>query len=184
MAWIRKNGSNRLETIGESRSGLGPGGEKFEPIDAKLGLAMGTVVTDAKDDGSAVNMRLGTRTGQVGKNVELIKGREVLSLIIKNFRAASHVEILFNAQHTSDRNLAQFFHPLQEVLSNMKPGDAPNESTLRGSLYRKIKNSNLVAFDIRAYESMVEGDPGKTCDYLRKMTKKFIEKQREDKMIT
>lgn len=103
-------------------------------------------------------------------------------MIIKNFKT-TRVEQQCQLEHPRDWKLGQILYVWDEVLSNMKPGDVPNGDTLTDCLLRKIKNSNLMA-DMRAYESMVEGDHEKSCNDLRKMMNKFIEKRIEDKMIT
>lgn len=144
---------------------------------------MGGEVTDAKEEGSAVNMQLRTRTGQVGKVVDLVRGGEIVAMIVKNFRTTSHVEtcstLTVSFNYPGDRNSVRFFRAWDEILSNTKPSDVPNDDTLRDCLFRKSKNSIFMAFDIRAFETMIKGDPEKCYNYLIKMMKKFIEKQLE-----
>lgn len=54
---------------------------RFHSIDAKLGLALTKVVTDAKEEGNNVAMKLRTRINAKGRTSTLIKGREVLAFI-------------------------------------------------------------------------------------------------------
>lgn len=76
-----------------------------------------------------------------------------------------------------------FFHTWDEILAGMKPTDIPSDETLRDLLWRKIRNSNLMAYDIHAYNSLNEGDPKKTYQNIRDIIRRHIERQTEDKMI-
>ena len=53
-----------------------------------------------------------------------------------------------------------------EVVSNMMPDDVPPDDWLRDALFKKIRNSNLIVFDIKQYESWLEGDERRTYQYL------------------
>ena len=110
------------------------------------------MITDANEEGSAVNVQVRTRTGQVGKNVELLRG---------SWRNSSTRGMRLSANRAMRR---------------MK---IPQEIAYTGRA--RIKNSNLMAFDVRAYESVVEGAPGKSYSYLRNTMKKFIEKMITEK---
>lgn len=48
-------------------------------------------------------------------------------------------------------------------------GKAPSDETVRDLLYRKVKNPNLMSYDIHKYNSLNEGDPKKTYQTLRDM---------------
>ena len=92
------------------------GDPRFHSIDAKLGLALTKVVTDSTEDGNNVAMKLRTRINAKGRASTLIKGREVLALILFNFKTTSNVEVLYTSmrlyqlEHQGDRNLSPFFH--------------------------------------------------------------------------
>ena len=53
-----------------------------------------------------------------------------------------------------------------EIVTSMRPGDVPPDDWLRNALYKKIRSSNLLFFDIKQYESWPEGDARKTYQYL------------------
>ena len=69
------------------------GDPRFHSIDAKLGLALTTVVADSKEEGNNVAMKLRTRINAKGRTSTLIKGREILALILLNFKTTSNVEV-------------------------------------------------------------------------------------------
>ena len=56
-----------------------------------------------------------------------------------------------------------FFIPTwDEVLAGMKLADIPNDVTLRDLLYRKMKNFNVISYDLQLYNNLNEGDPKKS----------------------
>ena len=63
----------------------------------------------------------------------LIKGREVLALILLNFNTTSNAEVLYTSTHLyqleyqGDRNLSLFFHTWDEIIARMKPTDIPSD---------------------------------------------------------
>ena len=134
-------------------------------------------------------MKLRTRINAKGRTSTLIKGREILALILLNFRTTSNVEALYTSVHLyqfeyhGDRNLSLFLHTWDEILAGMKPADIPSDDTLRDLLRRKVKNSSLMFYDIHMYNSLNEGDPKKSYQTLRNMIRRHIERQTEDKML-
>ena len=65
----------------------------------------------------------------------------------------------------------------------MKPADIPNDDTLRDLLCRKVKNSNLMSYDLHMYNSLHEGDLKKSYQTVRDMIRRHIERQTKDKML-
>ena len=63
------------------------------------------------------------------------------------------------------------------------PEDIPSDEWLKDLLYKKIRNSSLLMFDIKQYESWQDGDYRKTCRYLLDCIERHISRQREDKNI-
>ena len=54
---------------------------------------------------------------------------------------------------------------------------------LRDVLYKKIRNSHLLMFDIKLYESWIEGDPRKSYQHLLDVIERQITRIREDKHV-
>ena len=108
------------------------GDTKFHSFDEKLGFALTKIIQDSKEEGNNVAMKLRTRINAKGRNSILIKGREILALILPNFKTTSKVEVLYTSMHLyqfeyqGDRNLSW-----DEILAGMKPADIPNDNTLR-----------------------------------------------------
>ena len=65
----------------------------------------------------------------------------------------------------------------------MMPEDVPQDDWLRDALYKKIRNSNLMMYDIKQYESWMEGDPRRTYQYLINVIERHIARIREDKHV-
>ena len=65
----------------------------------------------------------------------------------------------------------------------MMPEDVPQDDWLRDALYKKIRNSNLMVYDIKQYESWMEGDPRRTYQYLINVIERHIARIREDKHV-
>ena len=63
------------------------------------------------------------------------------------------------------------------------PEDVPQDDWLRDALYKKIRNSNLMVYDIKQYESWMEGDPRRTYQYLINVIERHIARIREDKHV-
>ena len=63
------------------------------------------------------------------------------------------------------------------------PEDVPQDDWLRDALYKKIRNSNLMMYDIKQYESWLEGDPRRTYQYLINAIERHIARIREDKHV-
>ena len=84
-------------------------------------------------------------------------------------------------QYFGDSQLDQFYHKWMEMCSNMLPEDVPQDNWLRDCLYKKIRHSNLLLFDIEQYESWDEGDYRRTYRHLRNVIERAIARVKEDK---
>ena len=51
--------------------------------------------------------------------------------------------------------------------NNMLPDDIPPDTWLRDCLFKKIRNSHMMMFDIKQYESCEDNDYRKTYQHLR-----------------
>lgn len=79
--------------------------------------------------------------------------------------------------------LSLFSHTWDEILAGVKSTDIPSDETLRDLLWRKIRNSSLMAYNMVACNSLNEGDPKKTYQNIRDIIRRHIERQTEDTMI-
>ena len=93
---------------------------------------------------------------------------------------------LYQFEYQGDRNLSLFFHiwhTWDEILAGMKPSDIPSDDTLRDLLWRKIRISSLMSYDMHMYNGLNEGDMKMTYQILRGIIRRHIERRTEDKMI-
>ena len=72
------------------------------------------------------------------------------------------MEHIVRTAYPGDSQLDAFYEKWMEIVTNMRPGDMPPDDWLRNSLYKKIRSSTLLLYDIKQYESWLEGDPRKT----------------------
>ena len=116
-------------------------------------------------------------------------GREILALILEHFRTPGQRETSFTMEHIvsmkylGDSNLEVFYEKWMEMVSNMMPDDVPPDDWLRDALYKKIRNSSLMMFDIKQYESWMEGDQRRNYRYLLDVIERHISRIREDKHV-
>ena len=67
------------------------------------------------------------------------------------------------------------------MCTNMLPEDVPTDNWLRDCLHKKIRNSHLLMFDIKQYESWDDGDYRRTYRHLRNVIEKAVARAKEDK---
>ena len=110
-------------------------------------------------------------------------------MILEHFRRPGQRETAFTMEHIiqsrylGDANIETFYEKWMEIVSNMMPEDVPQDDWLRDALYKKIRNSNLMVYDIKQYESWMEGDPRRTYQYLINVIERHIARIREDKHV-
>ena len=110
-------------------------------------------------------------------------------MILEHFRTPGQRETAFTMEHIiqsrylGDANIETFYEKWMEIVSNMMPEDVPQDDWLRDALYKKIRNSNLMVYDIKQYESWMEGDPRRTYQYLINVIERHIARIREDKHV-
>ena len=105
----------------------------------------------------------------------MVKGRQIIAMILESFRSSSHTDLTFTGKHLyelnypGDSKLNVFRTQWIHILSAMREDDKPKDLALRDILFDKIKSSSSMAFDIRYYRSLSEGDANKSYDYLMSM---------------
>ncbi|CAK9059650.1 unnamed protein product [Durusdinium trenchii] len=139
---------------------------RFQSIDAKLGIALTAIVQNGGEAAREVAMKVRQRTQARSKTSSFVKGREVLAMIVTNFRTTSYTEMMFNVQnlyslkYPGDKQIGRFLAAWEEILANMRPSDIPSEVTLRDCIHKKIRDSQLMRFDLSKYEGLREGQGG------------------------
>lgn len=83
------------------------GDPRFHSIDTNFGLALNKVVSDSKEEGNNVAMKLRTRINAKGRTSTFLKGREDLALILLNFKTTSNVEVMYTSMHLHHVQLPQ-----------------------------------------------------------------------------
>ena len=165
------------------------GGQRFQSIDAKLSIALSNVISQAGDVARHVAIKLRLRTQASNRRATFVMGREILAMILEHFRTPGQRETAFTMEHIiqsrylGDANIETFYEKWMEIVSNMMPEDVPQDDWLRDALYKKIRNSNLMVYDIKQYESWMEGDPRRTYQYLINVIERHIARIREDKHV-
>ena len=165
------------------------GGQRYQSIDAKLSIALSNVIAQAGDVARHVAIKLRLRTQSHSRRGTYVMGREILAMILEHFRTPGQREAAFTMEHIvsmkylGDSNLEVFYEKWMEMVSNMMPDDVPPDDWLRDSLYKKIRNSNLMMFDIKQYESWIEGDQRRSYRYLLDVIERHNSRIREDKHV-
>eukprot|EP00435_Cladocopium_sp_Y103_P013926 s811_g3.t1 len=164
-------------------------GQRYQSIDAKLSIALSNVITQAGDVARHVATKLRLRTQANSRRGTFVMGREILAMILNHFRTPGQRETTFTmehivrAQYLGDSNIDVFYEKWVEMVSNMMPEDVPPDMWLRDALYKKIRNSHALMFDIKQYESWMENDPRKTYQHLLDCIERYIARIREDKHV-
>ena len=165
------------------------GGQRYQSIDAKLSIALSNVIAQAGDVARHVAIKLRLRTQSHSRRGTYVMGREILAMILEHFRTPGQRETAFTMEHIvsmkylGDSNLEVFYEKWMEMVSNMMPDDVPPDDWLRDALYKKIRNSSLMMFDIKQYESWIEGDQRRNYRYLLDVIERHISRIREDKHV-
>eukprot|EP00435_Cladocopium_sp_Y103_P003555 s3878_g1.t1 len=164
-------------------------GQRYQSIDAKLSIALSNVITQAGDVARHVATKLRLRTQANSRRGTFVMGREILAMILNHFRTPGQrettltMEHIVRSQYLGDNNIDVFYEKWVEMVSNMMPEDVPPDMWLRDALYKKIRGSNALMFDIKQYESWLENDPRKTYQHLLDCIERHIARVREDKHV-
>eukprot|EP00435_Cladocopium_sp_Y103_P059805 s184_g21.t1 len=162
---------------------------KFQSIDSKLSLALFNMISQSGESGADVKASLRQRMQEKGKEVSFTRGREILAMVVENFRTTFQTEATYTFYHLhimkygGDNNLTNFYNRGVDVMNNMEPSNKPNDKLLEETLYRKIEGCQLMKFDLFRYESAVEGDEDRSYKYLLNMIKKHVKKKLEERLI-
>ena len=185
ISWLNEAFVLNPDITGMSNSG----GSRFTTIDVKLANALNAMISSSGDSGKEVAMDIKVMTFEMAnKNPpEIIRGRQIVAMILDSFRSATHTDLAFTGKHLyeltypGDNKLSLFKSQWIHILSAMRDDDKPRGLALRDILFDKIKGSNSMAFDIRYYKNKPEGHEDKTYEYLMEMMTRTIATEREEK---
>lgn len=133
------------------------GGSRFATIDVKLANALNAMITSSGDSGREVGMEIEVMTLDLARKdpPEIIRGRQIVAMILDSFRSSAHTDLTFTGKHLyemaypGDSKLDLFKNQWIHILSAMREDDQPRGLALRDILFDKIKGSTSMAFDIR-----------------------------------
>eukprot|EP00435_Cladocopium_sp_Y103_P001820 s2232_g1.t1 len=72
---------------------------KFQSIDSKLSLALFNMISQSGESGADVKANLRQRMQEKGKEFSFTRGREILAMVIENFRTTSQTEATYTFYH-------------------------------------------------------------------------------------
>ena len=167
-----------LESSGDSR---------FASIDAKLGITLHTIIHAAGERSHDVQLKVRQMMQKRARGTTpgMVKGREMLALIVDSFRSADNVDVMYASKHLfdlrfpGDNQLSKFLGQWDEILSGMGTDDMLPDKALRNLLWDKIKDSKVMALDLQVYDNLLDKDPDKSYQKLREIIAKWIRKSIE-----
>ena len=164
---------------------------RFAQVDSKLASTLTSIIMQGGEAAQSVKLQLRNRTHAATSSSEfrMVSGREILSMILSNFRTHAREEVMFTVQslhelnYPGDNHLDEFLSKWFEILNGLRPGDVPTPESLKDTLFRKIRfRSQLRQYAINEYDHLDEDDPKKNYDNLILMIQKYIAKQREERL--
>ena len=185
ISWLNEAFVLNPDISGMSNSG----GSRFTTIDVKLANALNAMIASSGDSGKEIAMDIKVMTLNMARKnpPEVVRGRQIVAMILDSFRSATHTDLAFTGKHLyeltdpGDNKLSLFKSQWVHILSAMREDDKPRGLALRDILFDKIKGSTSMAFDIRYYKKNPEGHPEKTYEYLMEMINRTIATEREEK---
>ena len=162
---------------------------RFQSIDSKLSSALQNMVDAAGETAFEVKVRIRQRSQVLGKEGNFLMGREILAMVLDQFRTTSKDEVLFNASHIyklqyrGDKEMDKFLNAWVEIIANMKVEDIPSDNTLRDHLLRKIDGSQALHVDLTIFKGRDNDDKKKSYNELLEIMKRHIARAREDRNI-
>ena len=146
------------------------GGERFAMMDIQLALSLQMMLRSAPDDAKDVVHDIQLRAERRQRENRLIKGREIIAIILQSFRSSARSDMVFTVKHlirnTPDKNMSVFRNKWYDILLNLRKEDTSREITLRDILYHKIKGSRKLGFGLNTYARLPDAHPEKTYRFL------------------
>ena len=145
------------------------GGEQFAMMDIKLALSLQTMLRSLPDDAKDVAHDIQLHSERRRRENRLIKGREIIAIILQSFRSSDRSDMTFTIEHLirleypGDKNMSVFRNNWYDILLNLRKEDTPREITLRDILYHKVKGSRKVSIPMRGYRMHALRSPTVSC---------------------
>ena len=123
------------------------------------------------------------------KHDKMLSGREVIAIIFESFRSSDNADVMFmidnliHMKYPGDSKIFDFYTQWHTLLEGMRAEDIPPKRTLRDILYKKIRDSTIMKFDLSLYDQFADSDPRKTYDLLMSFIVKRIKLDREKKLL-
>ena len=115
------------------------GGSRFTTIDVKLANALQAMISSSGDSGREVAMAIKVMTLDMARKEppEIVRGRQIVAMILNTFRSATHTDLAFTGKHLyelqypGDNKLSLFKSQWLHILSAMREDDKPRGMALR-----------------------------------------------------
>ena len=161
--------------------------KEYRAIDVKLCLALMSMLKTAGDVARVVRSEVEKLQRHRAKHDKILSGREVIAIIFESFRSSDNADVMFmidnliNMKYPGDSKIYDFYTQWHAILEGMRAEDVPPKRTLRDILYKKIRDSTVMKFDLSLYDQFADSDPMKTYDLLMSFIVKRIKLDREKK---
>ena len=153
----------------------------------KLCLAFMSMLKTAGDVARVVRLEVEKLQQHRAKHDKILSGREVIAILFESFRSSDNADVMYmidnliHMKYPGDSKLYDFYTQWHAVLEGMRAEDVPPKRTLRDILYKKIRDSTIMKFDLLLYDQFADSDPMKTYDLLMSFIVKRIKLDREKK---
>ena len=161
--------------------------KEYRAIDVKLCLALMSMLKTAGDVARVVRIEVEKLQRHRAKHDKILSGREVIAILFDSFRSSDNADVMFmidnliNMKYPGDSKIYDFYTQWHAILEGMRAEDVPPKRTLRDILYKKIRDSTVMKFDLSLYDQFADSDPMKTYDLLMSFVVKRIKLDREKK---
>ena len=182
MKWLSPSWSTNpnLDTLNKLK-------KEYRAIDVKLCLALMSMLKTAGDVARVVRVEVEKLQRHRAKHDKILSGREVIAIIFESFRSSDNADVMYmidnliHMKYPGDSKIYDFYAQWHAVLEGMRAEDVPPERPLRDILYKKIRDSTVMKFDLSLYDQLADSDPMKTYDVLMSFIVKRSKLDREKK---
>ena len=121
------------------------------------------------------------------KRDKMMSGREVIAIMFESFRSSDNAEAMYmidnliHFKYPGDSKIYDFYHQWHAILVGIRDKVIPPKRRLRDILYRKIRDSTTMKFDLSLYDQLPDSDIRKTYELLMSFIVKRIKLDREKK---
>ena len=182
MKWLSPSWSTNpnLDTLNKVK-------KEYRAIDVKLCLALISMLKTAGDVARVAGIEVEKLQRHRAKRDKILSGREVIAIIFESFRSSDNADVMYmidnliHMKYPGDSKIYDFYTQWHAVLEGMRAEDVPPKRTLRDILYKKIRDSTVMKFDLSLYDQFADSDPMKTYDLLMSFIVKRIKLDCEKK---